>query len=101
MDNTIYITGDPGFKPALLAKLGNPWMRSAIDFDDNTMSFSIPENFLFEDLKEAIGDDITTQYNLLFLDEQPDKPREAPWKFIPGNPIKMSIWSNKQYDLTR
>jgi hypothetical protein len=102
MNNTLYMKGDPGFKPAILTKLGGTWLHGFEDCDENVLGFSIPENVLLEDFKKAIGYNNITSFNLLFFDTLPgDSASNSPVKFIPGTPIKMSIWANKNYNLTR
>lgn len=102
MNDILYIKGDAGFKAALLAKLGGTWIHGHEDYNDAVLGFSVPANIFIEDFKEAIGYSTIIHYNLSFSKNPPTEMNsEAPSKFIPGTPIKMSIWSNKNYNLIR
>src|ERR1700754_4391249 len=98
MNNTIYIKGDAGFKTAILTKLGGTWIHGLKHYDEDILEFFIPENVLAEDFKAMIGYTNIVTYNLRFMDKLPDDTfSEIPQKFVPGKPIKMSIWANREY----
>lgn len=89
---TVYINGNPGFKPAIITKLGRDWIHSGQDMDDDTISFPLPEKMSIEEFKAIVGIDIITDFGVRFSDEilvtsQP----ELPWKFIPARPFRMSV----------
>jgi hypothetical protein len=97
MNNTIYIKGDPGFKAAILQKLGGTWLHGVVYCDEDKLGFAIPEDILLEDFKSMIGYTTIVSYSLHFLDKLlGDTFSEIPPKFVPGKPIKMSIWANNK-----
>ncbi|MEI9920144.1 MAG: hypothetical protein WDO14_15325 [Bacteroidota bacterium] len=98
MNSNIYMKGDVGFKPVVLAKLGGTWIHGCEDYDKDILSFSIPEHILLEDFKEKVGTNNIVAYNLLFMDEPTE---EVPKKFIPGAAITMSIWTSADYHLNK
>lgn len=98
---TIYIKGDPGFMPALITRLGRNAIHSGRDIGEDIISFSLPENVSIEEFKASIGEEIVTNYNILFFEVLPaNSKQEKSWKFIPGRPFKMSIWANNDSNLT-
>lgn len=98
MNNTMYITGDNGFKAVILAKLGGTWIHGFKNHEENMLEFSMPENVLLEDFKSTIGYNNIVAYHLRFLDKPlEDAFSEIPEKFVPGKPFKMSIWANKDF----
>jgi hypothetical protein len=102
MNNTIYIKGDSGFKSVILTKMGGAWIHGIDDSYESVLGFFIPENILLKDFEKTIGRGIIDSYNLQFLDKLPaDLFSETPPKFLPGRPVKMTIWANKNYDLTK
>ena len=92
---TVYIKGSPGFKPAVITKLGREWIHSARDISEDTISFALPDGVILEEFKEAIGSDVVSDFTILFLDRQPsDLPADAQRKFVPDYPFKMTIWKS-------
>jgi len=97
--DSIYIKGDAGFKSAILTELGGAWLHGFDDCEEDTLRFSIPEDISREDFKKKIGYNNISIFNLKFFNDPPNEtPKTAP-RFIPGRPIKMSIWANKNYNL--
>ena len=97
--NSIYIKGDAGFKPAILTKLGGTWLHGFDDCEEDTLRFAIPEHISRGDFKKKIGHNNVVLFNLIFFNDPSDEtPKIAP-RFIPGRPIKMSIWANENYNL--
>jgi hypothetical protein len=95
---TIYLKGDPGFRPAVLTKLGSSWIMGGNDIGEDIISFTMPEKIDLEELKNMIGETIITEFSVSFFNKMPDKALSEPqWKFVPGSPIKMSIWASKDW----
>ncbi len=96
---TVYLKGDPGFKPAIITRLGRDWIQNGRDVDEDVISFSLPEKMSMEDLKASIGIDIVSSFDVLFFDNIPTDSEPPPWKFVPGRPFRMSIWTNSDSNL--
>jgi hypothetical protein len=98
---TVYVKGDPGFMPAVITKLGREWIHNGRNVDEGVISFSLPEKMSKEEFKTSIGTDIVSDFNVLFFDDIPvDAQPEAPWKFVPGHPFRISIWADNDSKLT-
>lgn len=98
---TVYTKGDPGFMPAIIVRLGRDAIHSGRDIGDGIVSFSLPENQSIDDFKAAIGTDLIADFNMVFFEDPPPATQEeATWKFVPGRPFKISIWTNNDSILT-
>jgi hypothetical protein len=75
---TVYINGNPGFKPAIITKLGRGWIHRGQDMDGDTISFPLPEKMSIEEFKAVVGIDIISDFGV-----------SSPMKF--PTPIRQSL----------
>ncbi len=94
------MTGSPGFKSVIIAKLGREWIHGAQDVGQEVVSFMLPDNITLDGLKASIGTDLISDHEILFFDKLPgDLLPYTQFKYIPGQPVKMSIWVNSDSKL--
>lgn len=90
MDDTkIYITGTPGFKPAVRAKLGGTWIHGSSDTSADTIMFQLPADDEPEAFKESIGEELISEYKLQFSSD----PQAY---FRSDKSFSMTIWTNNE-----
>jgi hypothetical protein len=92
-ENKIFIEGTAGFKPAVMEKLSGAWLAGSTD-GQNLISISISEDMKLDDLQDVIGKDIISDYELQFRSDLTGQ-----WKYVPGGPVKMTIWTNSDSKL--
>jgi hypothetical protein len=96
----IYITGSPGFKAAVITKIGSKWIHSAQDVGEDLVSFALPKDETLSGFKALIGADIVSTHDIMFFDKLPnDLPAYTHVKSVPGQAVKMSIWVNSNSKL--
>jgi hypothetical protein len=68
MKNTsIYLTGFPGFKSAVIASLGPEWLNDTQDVSQELMHFNLPKKTSVENFKQLIGENTLSTHNIMFL----------------------------------
>lgn len=91
----------PGFKAAVLTKLGGTWIHGSKDFDTETVMFTLPENSKLKEFKSSIGREIITAFELRFLaDVEEALESESPAGRTPNGAVKMTIWTNNDSKVT-
>lgn len=71
-ETIIYVTGSPGFKSAVIAKLASQWIYTGPRVAKDVPSFSLPDAVPLEQFKTTIGANMLSDRNLLFFSEMPD-----------------------------
>jgi hypothetical protein len=98
--NKIYIKGMPGFKSAVLSKLGGAWLLGTSDIGNDVVSFTLPENDQLNDFKTAIGKDLISEHKLEFFLDLDEHLASQAIKKPSTHSVRMSIWTNSDSKIT-
>jgi hypothetical protein len=84
-----------------MTKLDREWLKGVKEFDQQIVGISLPGDQLLENLKTLLGSYLISDHNLLFFDKLPEGGTPAEYQFVPGRPIKMSVWVNSNSKLAK
>jgi hypothetical protein len=63
----VYIGGKPGFRQAVVAKLGNSWLPGSTGLRNELLMYWLPDAGRLKALKVAIGSKLVFKYRLEFI----------------------------------
>jgi hypothetical protein len=62
---SIYVTGSPGFKSAIIGNLGSEWKHESYDIGQELICFELPETFTSGRFKNLIGESTLSDHNIM------------------------------------